>query len=349
MKHIFNFFALTLAFIFSLFGLLFASNNLNSTVKLEPKVSGIRGVTSTTTRLLHVTDEITGAFVVIVSARFDNVTSGWYQRVFDFGNGAEQDNIALGQIASSNDMYLLIVIGDKKTRCIATNAIVQGEVATWKAGVNSDGLQWLEKNGNRVCTIQGQIPRNVVRTKKLIGQSNWAADTPLKGAVLGIDVTNAGEICDRLLLNKPDQIRGVFAITVQARFDAPQAGSWQRVFDFGNGGAKDNVALGQFSNTNDMTFEIWRDGARYRLIAPGAIITGELATWKVGVEANGLMLMEKSGTRIAKIQGILPAAVQRNSNLVGSSNWGLDTSLDGVVLGLTVSPSIVVPSLLVAD
>ena len=333
--------ACILALLFFLGGVSASTNN--STSVLEHSASGLRGVTTTSTRKLQVTGEITGAFDVAVLARFNDVANGNYQRVFDFGNGPRQDNVWLGQVGNTNDMAFEIWVGDKFTRCVAPGAIVQGELATWKAGVDRNGNQWVRKNGIRICNIQGQVPRNVIRANKLLGQSNWEADTPLKGAVIGIDFTNFGEVRDGGLLNKQRQITGAFVITVQARFDAPQGGYWQRVFDFGNGAGQDNVWFGQLANTNDMVLEIWRAGVASRLVAPGALVTGQLATWKVGVDTNGLMWIEKAGIRIAQSQGTVPAAIQRNFNLVGSSNWGVDAPLDGVVLGLTVSSRASVP------
>lgn len=279
MQLILTFSVFTLALVLSSDGVA-ASQDKNSTVMFKPKVSGLRGTKHNTTRLL--TEEYGGVVEIVTLARFNNVAGGWYQRVFDFGNGAGKDNVWLGQVGNSKDMAFEIWADGSCARCVAPGAIIQGELATWKAGVEWNGLQWLEKNGHRICSIQGKIPKNVDRVNELLGQSNWAADTPLKGAVIGIDVTYGGEIRDGGLLNQPSQIKGEFSIAVDARFDAPQGGHWQRVFDFGNGAGKDNVWLGQLANTNDMVFEIWRNGVFKRLIAPKAIVTGKLATWEVG-------------------------------------------------------------------
>ena len=348
----------TLALIFSL-GNVSANDITNSTMVMTTTVlpssigSGLRGgttkhTTTTTKRILQVNSgEITGAFDVVALVRFNDIAGGWFQRVFDFGNGEGNDNVWLGQENNSNDMAFEIVVGTKYSRCVARGAIVQGELATWKAGVDSNGVQWIEKNGHRIASIQGQVPSNIFRAQ-LLGQSNWAADTQMKGAVIGIDITNAGENRDGGLLNKPAQIGGPFIISVQARFDAPQGGWWQRVFDFGNGPGRDNIIMGQLENTNDMLFEIWQADKTYRLVAPGAITTGQLATWRVGIDVNGQMWMEKDGKRVAQMQGVVPAAVQRNSNLLGSSNWDNSASanLDEVVLGLSVSTagSLLVPA-----
>jgi hypothetical protein len=77
----------------------------------------------------------------------------------------------------------------------------------------------------------------------------------------------------------------------------------------------------------------------YHLLAPCAIVTGQLASRKVGVDANGLKWIEKAGTRITQKQGIVPANAQSNFNLLGSSNWGGDAPLDRVNLGLSVASS----------
>ena len=135
---------------------------------------------------------ITGAFTVTATARFDNPAGGSYQRVFDFGVGAGVDNVLLSQIARTNDMLLQVHRGSTELRYIsAPGAIVAGETATWRVGVDPDGLMWIEKNGTRIASGAGFLPRVVERPYLLVGESNWGSgDTPLIGAVTSLSVRN---------------------------------------------------------------------------------------------------------------------------------------------------------------
>jgi hypothetical protein len=134
--------------------------------------------------------DITGSFEVLVTARFDNVNGFFWQRIFDFGNGPGLDNIWLGQCSNSNNMILEVWRDNKMYRVTAHDAIVKDETATWKVGVDANGLMWIEKNGCRLAHQQGIVPANVHRVNKFIGKSNWPTDSPLNGAVTSICVTN---------------------------------------------------------------------------------------------------------------------------------------------------------------
>ena len=133
------------------------------------------------------------------------------------------------------------------------------------------------------------------------------------------------------------QIRGPFTATAWARFDDLSGQRvWQRIFDFGNGPQSDNILCGQLAGTRDFSFEIWQGGANRRVVAANVIEPGKLTIWRVGVDTNGLMWIEKDGLRVASAQGYVPRNIQRANNLIGASNWAADSILRGVVLGLRI-------------
>jgi Domain of unknown function (DUF1929) len=275
--------------------------------------------------------EITGAFEITLSGRYDNVNGYFWQRLFDFGNGPGKDNIWFGQVGNTNDMCFEIWKDGKAVKLVSPGSIVNGETAVWKTGVDTTGMMWIEKNGKRLAEQPGVIPTNVIRVNKFIGKSNWPADPPLVGAVSNFQLTLKGSPS-----NTVSEIKGAFEIRLSGRFDNVNGFHWQRLFDFGNGPEKDNVWLGQLGNTNDMCFEIWKDGKLIRLVAPGAIINGEAASWKTGVDTNGLMWIEKNGKRLAEQPGVIPTNVIRINKFIGKSNWPADSPLQGVVSGLQV-------------
>ncbi|WP_051148251.1 M10 family metallopeptidase [Sphingomonas phyllosphaerae] len=268
-------------------------------------------------------DDIHGAFVATATVRFDDLDGGAYQRVFDTGNGEDSDNVWLGQIDSSADMGFEIVAGDASHRIVAKDAIVQGEHAIWTASVSSEGMMRIFKDGKMVAEGQGVVPRDVARGKEYIGHSNWSLDTPLIGTISDVSITTPE-------LDVPE-IDGAFRVFADARFDDLKAGSFQRIFDTGQGPDAENIWLGQVGDGDDLAFEIIDHGVKHRIVAEDAIVEGETADWEAGVDADGWMQIFKDGTLLAEGQGVVPNDVDRPFDHVGASNYAADMPLYGVV------------------
>ncbi|MCO6187920.1 galactose oxidase-like domain-containing protein [Rhizobium sp. L1K21] len=284
-------------------------------------------------------EQIDGAFSITVEARFDDLGAGNWQRVFDFGNGPQQDNIWLGQAGNSDDMRFEIFVDGQRYEITAADAIVEGVRAEWKVAIDDAGMMRLWKDGALVAEGQGVVPADVERTQNYIGDSNWEVDTTLVGEVRNLVIENhKAEPEPTLVIEniEDEQIDGAFSITVEARFDDLGAGNWQRVFDFGNGPQQDNIWLGQAGNSDDMRFEIFVDGQRYEITAADAIVEGVRAEWKVAIDDAGMMRLWKDGALVAEGQGVVPADVERTQNYIGDSNWEVDTTLVGEVRNLVI-------------
>lgn len=124
---------------------------------------------------------------ITATARFDDL-GNWWGRVFDFGNGASNQNVLMGQAGNSRDMLFEIHGPGGKSEVRAVNAIVQGETAEWTARVDGSGVMSIFKNGVMLVSGQGRVPDSVGRTSALIGRSNWSNDAPLVGAVTALTV-----------------------------------------------------------------------------------------------------------------------------------------------------------------
>lgn len=132
--------------------------------------------------------QIDGAFRVDATVRFDDVIGGYWQRVFDFGDGPSTNNIVLSQIENTTDLMFEMWQDGSVYRVTAENAIVQGETATFSVGAEPDGRIWLSKDGNLLAEGEGIVPADVERVNLLVGESNWPEDEPLIGEVSVIDV-----------------------------------------------------------------------------------------------------------------------------------------------------------------
>jgi hypothetical protein len=132
------------------------------------------------------------------------------------------------------------------------------------------------------------------------------------------------------------EIDGAFVATATARFDDLDAGPYQRIFDFGNGAAADNIWLGQVWTSNDMAFAIRNGATEHWVVAKGVIVEGEQATWTASVDAAGMMAIFKNGALVAQGKGAVPADVARLEEHIGSSSWSHDKPLVGAVSDLYV-------------
>jgi hypothetical protein len=117
--------------------------------------------------------QIHGAFVISVTARFDNPGGGNFQRVFEFGSGAPMDNVWLGQVYATTNIAFETWLGTtNKTHLEVPNAIIAGETSNWRVGVDpGTALMWIEKNGGRLAQQAGTIPRNIFRNTTYFGRS----------------------------------------------------------------------------------------------------------------------------------------------------------------------------------
>jgi serralysin len=264
--------------------------------------------------------DVDGAFTASVKVVFDDVAGGWWQRVFDLGNGAGQDNIFLGQVGRSNDMQFTVMNGGAGFSIVAKGAIEQGREAAWTADVDVTGWMRLFKDGELRAEGQGVVPRDVDRANEFVGKSNWSADTPLIGKVSDLTITPHNVI---------PEIDGAFTAFATARFDDLSAGNYQRIFDTGNGQDRDNIWLGQVGNGDDMAFEILNGAGRHRIVAADTIVEGQAAKWQASVGDGGWMRLFKDDLLVAEGQGARPDDVARGIDLVGQSNWSWDTPLVG--------------------
>jgi Ca2+-binding RTX toxin-like protein len=132
-------------------------------------------------------------FQVTATVNFTNPTGGFWQRIFDFGNGAVNNNIWAGNVGNSTIMALEVSpLGGTPFRVeTAAGAIVAGETATWEFTISDLGVFQIIKNGALLAqgtSTPAQVPVDIDRNSNFIGQSNWVGDTPLIGTISAIDV-----------------------------------------------------------------------------------------------------------------------------------------------------------------
>lgn len=136
-------------------------------------------------------------FIGEFGARLDN-----WERIFDFGNGAQSDNIWVGRLYATNDLTLEYFVGSSSQgRCHTTGGLLSGrEIHHWIITVDANALCRIYQDGVEVETslqtgggapVSGPtsngtqyaaLPNNIVRTNNYVGASNWP-DLDFEGSI----------------------------------------------------------------------------------------------------------------------------------------------------------------------
>ncbi len=129
-------------------------------------------------------------------------------------------------------------------------------------------------------------------------------------------------------------VTGMTVFTV-ANFGAT-ADNWERVVDLGNTGAGGNAAnhniiLSRFGNTSRLNFEIYNGvtgGTEDKTGTNSAITTGK-ASYAGTADGSNLIIYKDGTLNTTTASTALPAAVARNNNYIGKSNWTVDDTFRG--------------------
>lgn len=133
-----------------------------------------------------------------------------------------------------------------------------------------------------------------------------------------------------LVQNNPNFNNG-FTVTAWAKFSA-SAGSWERVFDFGNGTNINNIFLGRQGTSNNLVLGIHDPGTDNYLVANNAISDTNWHFWGATCDGIGGCKLYKDGVMIAQSTTMkIPANVARTKNYLAKSNWSPDAYLEGGV------------------
>ncbi len=99
-------------------------------------------------------------------------------------------------------------------------------------------------------------------------------------------------------------------------------GSWQRLFDLGNGQASDNIGLTRVDTSNDLQFFALSGNSQVAAVTASGVL--ELNKWQhfaVTLTPAGVVTIYKNGLPVASGTSGLPRNLVRTSNYLGKSNW----------------------------
>ena len=125
-----------------------------------------------------------------IQATVDFAAAESFERIIDFGNGAEANNVLFGRLGVTNDLMFEYFVGNVRTgRCVAAAAIESGYqnyAVTFDTAGGTFNCK-IYRNGQLLTTrwevTPTILPANTPRTSNLIGKSNWVADASLNGGM----------------------------------------------------------------------------------------------------------------------------------------------------------------------
>lgn len=189
-------------------------------------------------------------FFATVTATFDTLAGGYYQRLFDFSNGPGIDSIWLGNVAFSSTIAFEVEQNGTRYRLEVPNAITQGVETTWTVTVDDTGTLSILRDGTLIGSQNfglAAVPNDVIRTTNLIGSSPHAVDDPLIGSVRSIDVeTTLTHGFDLVLTDTVNQIETYDGSDRSESLDA--SGTTGATSVSGDGGA-DTITGGSGADT----------------------------------------------------------------------------------------------------
>lgn len=124
-----------------------------------------------------------GGFTAMALVRFTGSVGVW-ERIFDFGSGAANNNLVFARSVSTNNLHFAALNASTEYNVTSTtNPIVQGEWAVFGCRYNgTTRLAELFKNGTLVgSTTFSAAITNRTTTINYIGRSNWGQDAYLNG------------------------------------------------------------------------------------------------------------------------------------------------------------------------
>ena len=120
-------------------------------------------------------------------------TSNNWERIIDFGNGTQSNNIIFGRNSGTNNLVFEIYNGVNQTRSFRgtyTNAITNSTWGFFAARIDGTACK-LWKNTTSTSSSTTVLPDNITRTQNYIGRSNWPDDSYFNGYMGVVSVYNS--------------------------------------------------------------------------------------------------------------------------------------------------------------
>lgn len=167
----------------------------------------------------------------------------------------------------------------------------------------------------------------------LIKTGSWPGLQTGQGRNLGFD--GAGGYVDLPDISSPSNWSGL-TFTFYANFGGG-AGSFERIFDFGNGASANNMIVGREGTSGNIFVEIYRDGASggYCRSTANSIGVGTWDYWAITMNGSTCSIYKNNSLNASQAYTYLPWARTLVNNYIGKSNWA-DAAFEGGISDLAI-------------
>jgi len=107
-----------------------------------------------------------------------------------------------------------------------------------------------------------------------------------------------------------------------AYWTSSPGGSWQRMFDIGNGSSADNLLFCRYSNGDQLFFGIYNGGSTsYVTSGGGAILFGQYALYTAVADGTDFKIYVNGSLIYSGANTTIPVTTPRVNGYIGKSNW----------------------------
>ena len=321
--------------------------------KIQAHDFGLHGLTNEnpTGNPLPLVPEISGPFRVMM--RFNEISSP-YHAIFhwtDQGASATPSSILFAYGTDGFGFW----IDDAKNgnvECLDPDLPMIASNDVYKVDFSADGVALrVSVDGVEVVNCPSSVVPSSVSRVHFLAKSPGSTTTctsgtaDMLGAILGIMVVNTNDPPPHprdlyRFWSFPSQVvrqPARLAASAYARFDSLGPRIWQRIFDFANGAARDNILCTQRAGSTDMCCRVFHGetGVVSTLDVPDIIVQNEWAFWHFEIDENATFTIHKdnqlAGTQTNTLGS--PNGIFRTESHIGRSNFPSHENLQGVILG----------------
>jgi hypothetical protein len=154
-----------------------------------------------------------------------------------------------------------------------------------------------------------------------------------QGRYLGFD--GAGGYIDLPDITSPSNWSGL-TFTFYANFGGG-ANNFERIFDFGNGAASNNIIVGREGTSGNIFIEIYRDASSggYCRSTTNSIGVGTWDYWAITMNGSTCTIYKNNVVNASQAYTYLPWARTLANNYIGKSNWA-DAAFEGGISDLAI-------------
>jgi hypothetical protein len=252
-------------------------------------------------------NDFSGGITILAFANFGASTDLW-ERIIDFGNGAENNNILLAREGVTGNLRFQLYNGVSQAISLnvgLTGGIIENAWGFYAARL--DGTNYLLKNQNSSTSgASAVLPTSVTRTNNYIGRSNWIGDDYFNGSI-GVLAIYSGALTDA-------QINAFFNL-YKARYFAVPAAPTSLVGTIGNGQVSIAFTAGATGGSPITNYEYSINNGSYSAFSPAdtaspVVITGLTngTTYEIRLRAVNVMGAGTASDPLSVTPATVPSA-----------------------------------------